>query len=136
MEFFVERALSVGRLNSFQLDRLHELERSRGRLVYASEVTQMCHVKPVLEAWQIPDSERAKARSERDRHLRRVREALVVAGCIDGIYATMRYASVQAWHEFDGRVMAAIDENKLALAYERRVVDDGGAESLLQQAAS
>lgn len=127
MEFFVERALSVGRLNAFQLDRLHELERSRGRLVYASEVTQMCHVEPVLEAWGIPDSERPKARGERDRHLRRVRESLVAADCIDGLYASMRYAGLKSWHEFDRRVMAAIEERRLTLAY---------ADDLLEEAAS
>lgn len=119
MDTFVERAVVVQRLNFFQMEKLHELEKKREALVYASVIRKMFTLNGTFRHWGIPESGRAVDISAREKHFARIRAEIVKAGCASTITENTDVTFVDVWHNYDKVVRRAVEQGLVDLPFRK-----------------
>ena len=119
MDIVVERAISIGRLNYYQLEKVHEVERRKLRILEVSDVTEGFRLQRAFAHWGLPQGAGLKDKSARDKYFERVTAELKAAGCRKSIYPSTGPSDIEAWHTFDGSVHAAIEHGQLDLMFRR-----------------
>lgn len=120
MDLYVERAISIGRLNYYQLEKVHEVElNGRQTILSVWDVTQGFRLQKVFAHWGVPQGSSLKDRMARDKHFQRVSAELKAAGCLKSIFRTTTAGAIEEWHPFDLAVQAAIEHGQLDLMFRR-----------------
>lgn len=111
MEFYVSRAMEIGRMTVHEVGAIHHHEKKIGRALCAHELQEVLKKVPLKDHYEVPDDDASEAR-----HTLRIKadlKRLLVAPEVD-----LSPFEVEIVHRFDGAVFDLVVKVGLNLSYQ------------------